>query len=257
MQDDSADRPVDKNDLQNRFTLCRWAVYVKQSVSVRIIMLKNNFNIRNCFCLLLPVITAGMIFVSSAFAQLSELIADKNTIVTVPIFLSEEDEIRGIDIIVTFDTAVLTDPKAELTGGILDFPDSSYYLSVNTKIPGEIKLFIYGGSELVTGKGIPAVLTFNAAGPVGGTSVLSLKTFKCNEAAVSEGSGFQVNGSISKEVKVRITAPPDLRYAVSALKVLAGMTAGTAFTDITGDRKTGMDDVIYILQAVAGNIPQY
>jgi len=218
-------------------------------------MLKNNFDIRNCFCLLLPVLTAGMIFVSSANAQLSELIADKNTVVTVPIFLSEEDEIRGIDITVTFDTAVLTDPKAELTGGILDFPDSSYYLGVNTKIPGEIKLFIYGGSELVTGKGNAAVLTFNVAGTVGGTSVLSLKNFKCNESPVSDGSGFQVNGSVSKEVKIRITGPLDLRYAVSALKVLTGMTTGSAFLDMTGDKKTGMEDVIYILQAVAGNIP--
>jgi hypothetical protein len=231
-----------KNDLQNRFTF-------------GIIMLKNNFDIRNCFCLLLPVITAGMIFVSSANAQLSELIADKNTIVTVPIFLSEEDEIRGIDIIVTFDTAVLTDPKAELTGGILDFPESSYYLSVNTKIPGEIKLFIYGSSELVTGKGNAAVLTFNAAGPVGGTSVLSLKTFECNEIAVSAASGFRVNNTVVKEVNVRITGPLDLRYAVSALKVLTGMTTGSAFLDMTGDKKTGMEDVIHILQAVAKNIP--
>ncbi len=218
-------------------------------------MLRNTFDIRNSFRLPLLAITAGMIFASSAVAQLSELTVDQNRIVTVPVFLSEENEIRGIDITVTFDKALLTDPKAELTGGILDAPDSSYYLGVNTKNEGEIRLFIYGSGELVTGKGNATVLSFKAAGIIGGTSVLSLKIFRCNESAVSADSGFQVNGSVSKEVNVRITGPPDLRYAVSALKVLTGMTTGVSFLDITGDKKTGMEDVIYILQAVAKDMP--
>lgn len=209
------------------------------------------FNIRKCLFVLLSAITSGIISVSSVNAQLSELIVDQNHILTVPVFLSEENEIRGIDITVTFDKAVLTDPKAELTGGILDISESSYYLGVNTRNEGEIKLFIYGGGELVTGKGNVAVLSFKAAGIIGGTSLLSLKTFKCNETAVPPDSGFQMNDRVVKEIKVRISAPPDLRYAVAALKVLTGMNADPAFLDISGDKKTGMEDVIYILQAAA------
>ncbi len=53
---------------------------------------------------------------------------------------------------------------------------------------------------------------------------------------------------------LRYTMVADLGNAVLGLKVLAGINTGVVYAgvDVNGDGRIGMDDVIWVLQAVAG-----
>ncbi|OQX24597.1 MAG: hypothetical protein BWK80_19965, partial [Desulfobacteraceae bacterium IS3] len=94
--------------------------------------------------------------------------------------------IASADITVTFDSSILRATGATLSGGILQ---SSYGLTPNLNVSGQITLSIYGTGTLSTGSGVIAYLNFDVIGQSGITTPLTFTKFNVNSSAASKTDG--------------------------------------------------------------------
>lgn len=171
--------------------------------------------------------------------------------IKIPIYLAEETEIEGIDIVVTYDSKMLKATDATLTGGILE--GKPYALQSNLISEGKISLTIYALATPIRSKGILAYITLTSCSsqkrsisPT--SSLVSFKRFDVNEAPYL-GMFFIDQQSVSQLVVVRYS----LEQIIQILRVLTGLSISEVIPlDINQDNRADFEDVIMIFQIIAG-----
>jgi len=173
--------------------------------------------------------------------RVTEITVFPGEYLTVPVVLSQETLIRGIDIVAEFDGDVLDATDVTLAGGILENED--YQLVRNMNNDGTVLLAIYARSQKITGSGTLVTLNFDVVGRVSsGASLLTLTKFRCNEIPVSGeyygnrddapvSGGFLMNGDVSLTLGLTVEPGYD-----------------SADYDLNGDGILGMKDAIQALQ---------
>jgi hypothetical protein len=159
-------------------------------------------------------------------------------ILSVPLVLTQETDIRSIDIRITYDPDMLVLSELSRERGV--FEGESYQFVVNTNEPGVIHMIIYADSLPVSTQGTLITANFIVSGskPV---SVLKLERFDCNEIPVfvpecrteriaSEiTGGFYFGGTVFREALIR-------------------NDGGQNLLDIDGSGKIGLEDALRALQ---------
>jgi outer membrane protein assembly factor BamB len=119
--------------------------------------------------------------------------------VSIPITLNNiaKSDIEGIEIKITYDTAILSNPNATLSGGILA---SSGYTLQQSSTGNEIHLSISTLSTLLNGSGIIAYLNFNIAGSGATDLKFTMSELNAKSVLAKSGSfstdGYTVSGRI-------------------------------------------------------------
>jgi len=147
----------------------------------------------------------------------AEIVVTPGGLVSVPVVLDQETEIRGIDLVAEFDSDVLKVADVTLVGGILD--GEGYELVGNTEIPGQISLGIYCPCpEIFVGSGTILFLELDVVGTVGESTLVTLTRFDCNERQVSEASqdrdaslsgGLETDDGSFRTLRVSVGTPYD------------------------------------------------
>ncbi|MBX7053579.1 MAG: hypothetical protein K1X36_01400 [Pyrinomonadaceae bacterium] len=119
------------------------------------------------------------------------LSAVQNTVVTVPINTSD---ISGLDVIsfdasISYDPSVISSVSVVTTGTI----SSSMNVTVNSLTPGTILISAYTPNP-IAGVGTLIKLNFNAIGPIGSSSPLTINSFTYNEG---DPCSATANGSVT------------------------------------------------------------
>jgi hypothetical protein len=162
---------------------------------------------------------------------------------SVPLVLTQETFIRGIDVRIEYDADMLTLSDLSLSGGILE--NENYEFVANPNEPGVIRIAIFSLSSLtaVTGSGVILTADFNVTGPRE-ISELRLERFDCNEIPVSASQrrndssdeeeiitgGFEFDGSVFGGAAIRTEIDYDLNLY-----------------DLGGDGRIGVEDAIQAL----------
>jgi hypothetical protein len=161
---------------------------------------------------------------------------------SVPLVLTQETFIRGIDVRIEYDADMLTLSDLSLSGGILE--NENYEFVSNPNEPGVIRIAIFSLSSLtaVTGSGTVMTADFTVTGPKE-FSVLRLERFDCNEIPVSASvprsssepeeiitGGFEFDGSVFGGAAIRT----EIDYDVNLY-------------DLTGDGRIGLEDAVQAL----------
>jgi hypothetical protein len=161
---------------------------------------------------------------------------------SVPLVLTQETFIRGIDVRIEYDADMLTLSDVSLSGGILEH--ENYEFVANTAEPGVIRIAIFSLSSLtaVTGSGTVMTADFTVTGPKENSS-LRLERFDCNEIPVSASvprssseseeitGGFYLSGGVFGEALIRTEIDCDLNLH-----------------DLSGDGRIGVEDAIQALR---------
>ncbi|OQX04587.1 MAG: hypothetical protein BWK80_53430 [Desulfobacteraceae bacterium IS3] len=193
------------------------------------------------------------VFAMSETSAWAEMPVKQGDEFTLSVFLNQDVEIEGVDMIIRFDEKLLAVADAVVSAKMSENPNYSYTLEKNMTGEG-LKLVIVGVGELFNGRET-ADISFTAKGSPGATAVISVSDINCSEKAAISG-GFYVNDSLQDSVKVRITGTAELSHAIAALQIAAGFTDVKLYFDADGDGKTGLGDAVFILQAVAEIRPQ-
>jgi PKD repeat protein len=171
------------------------------------------------------------------FGAEKEMRVNRNTSVSVPIVLGQQTAIEGADIEITgYDPAVAELTDATLTGGILQ---SRGYTLKKSISDDKIALIIYAQSDLFTGSGNLAFLSFSIK--TEGTATLSLSIFEINESFVS--GGFEIEGSVYDSLKILINQPPSAED--SSLET----DEDNAITGLLIAKDPDEDDLIYSISS--------
>jgi len=117
-------------------------------------------------------------------------------ILTVPVVLNQQAEVKGINITVNYNSNVLKAAGATLAGGIL--ADRGYEMLLDNCASDEFKITVPAVKNNVSGSGKVILLFFEAVGR--GPSALSLKSFNCNKADAD--GGFSVRDDIYDSILV-------------------------------------------------------
>jgi hypothetical protein len=129
--------------------------------------------------------------------------AGSPSVITVPIELTQESDIRNIDIEIAYPPDVIGAGEVTLAGGILE---EKNYTLVNNETDGTLIIVIYARQETVKAQGDLLFISFNVEGESGTTSSISLTKFEYNDLA-AEG-GFRVNETITDLIDIVINSPP-------------------------------------------------
>lgn len=147
---------------------------------------------------------------------------------TVPIFLNQEKEIEGIDIVIEFDETLLKPSDTVFTGGILEGED--YGMEVITHVEGQMTLLIFAETNPPTLTGQVVSVNFDAVGSEETSSALTLRKFDVNESSAK--GGFYEDSQLTIHAgNIDHLGTIDLRDAILALKVLAGVSPGGVHSD--------------------------
>ncbi len=189
--------------------------------------------------------------------DITEINVDPGSTLKISIFSDQDTLIEGADIVVNFDENILDAAGAALAGGILE--NRNYELQANTSVDNRVTLVVYATKNVFSGTGEIASVYFNVVGNALSWSVLSFTKFEQNELP---GQGkFYINGAVADKIKITVrpgdadqNGTIDLRDAILILKVVSGISAGSVNTgsDVNRDGKAGMENVVYVLQHVAG-----
>jgi len=133
----------------------------------------------------------------------------------IPVALSQATAVRGINIEAGFDSAVLRADSITTEGGILGC--KNYNLVTNTTVSGSISAAISGTANF-NGSGDVAYINFTVIGQAQTSTTLNLTKFEVNEVTASGGL----------------------------------VCGASVLSDIDGDKKIGLPEVIYALQCIAG-----
>lgn len=126
--------------------------------------------------------------------------ADPGKPFTVAVALENETDIRGVDIVLTFDSSVIRGVSANLSGTILE--NEEFVLQFDTSIDGQVYAGLYGSDHMVSGKGEILFINFDFIGADDAKSPLNFMRFDINESMAS--GGFLVGNRLSKKVSVVI-----------------------------------------------------
>jgi hypothetical protein len=132
-----------------------------------------------------------------------EKIVATDDALTVPIVLEQEVAIEGLDIRLSFDESVLDATDATLGGGVLD--GQNYTIQTNLGIAGEVSLAISANSNLFTGSGNVAFVTFTVVGDAGATD-LSFARFDVNETPAA--GRFRIVENLCPTVHISLGTVP-------------------------------------------------
>lgn len=122
------------------------------------------------------VLTATVVNADSTTVRIDDVSSGPGTIVEVAINIAEADNVGSLDILLTYDPAVLginNVDKGALTQNSL--------IESNTEIAGIIAIGI-ASSDGIKGEGSVAVVLFEVLGELGDTSPLTLETVEANDA---------------------------------------------------------------------------
>jgi len=167
-------------------------------------------------------------------ARMTEIAAAPGRTLSVPLVLTDDTEIRGVDIRVAYDRDTLTPGEITLAGGILENGD--YELAANPDADGDIAIATFSRSFPVTASGTLLTLSFDVTG--GGDTLLDITDFRVNEAYVPEDAGgFDIGGTLSQRLRIDTGTAP---YAPD--------TRDSAEYDLSGDGRIGTEDAVIALR---------
>ncbi|MCP4348480.1 MAG: PKD domain-containing protein, partial [Desulfobacterales bacterium] len=181
---------------------------------------------------LMPVAILVFLIPFQAMGQTPELIIS-TSFFSVPVVLNEEKSIEGFYISITgCDPAVVEETEAVLTGGILE---NKNYVLFENKTDNKLNIASYASGSLVTGKGYLAFINFDVKGQ--GSVTLSIAKYECNDLPAS--GGFDINGTISQDVKITINSAPildDAQFpALTAINEDNTDSSGNTVAEIVAD----------------------
>ena len=185
--------------------------------------------------------------------------ASPGTYVTVELSINEATGVAGADILVEYDTDVITVSEVKGTDLI-----SNMTLIANKDVPGEIKLEMAGTQGISSGRGalVKIELLISSDAQVG-----TQTTLKFGDTRIYNESVTVIPVDLANGV-VRIIEPVGIRGdvnsdggiyaddAILALRIAAGLMAATGYqrwaADMNGDGQVGADDAILILRKAGG-----
>ncbi len=172
----------------------------------------------------------------------------------IPINISNSKDVAGADITLNYDPTFITATDVRTTSATENFD-----MEFNANQPGQVRISL--SSEkfdgLPEGSGTLVEVEFMTKPNVLTNSVsrLTLAKVRLNDTYSRDlaTSALQADVSISNG-SLTVGGDYSLKDVMLILKVLAGMNVGGISTDadVSGDNKLGIEDVIYILQAVSG-----
>jgi len=140
---------------------------------------------------------------SQIFAQTSELKVSSSSF-TIPVVLTQESTIESLDVKISgYNPAFIEKTDVSLTGGILENKD--YSLSDNST-SDSVSIVLYAQNTPISGKGNILFITFNIKAD--GDITLSLDILDLNESPAD--GGFEINGTVSRNVKIVMNHAPVL-----------------------------------------------
>jgi len=171
-------------------------------------------------------------------------------LLNIPVYLDETENNRGVALTISFDKNVLKAIDGSLKKGILI---NDYKVETGLFSEGNLSLGIYPFHEKYPTKGVICYLQFYSFGEIGSSTTIEFSKFESNNVPVNtpDSGGFFVNGRTWDILNVIIT-PPEFKDAIVNLQMLSSFQANTLtfFTDMNHDEKTGIEDVIYILNDI-------
>ncbi len=183
----------------------------------------------------------------------------------IPIEINNATDVMGADIILNYDSSLVTATDCRTT-----LMTGNFTIKINKVQAGQIKIAL----SAMDGEGLPEIsgtlaeVQFTAKSDTSGISPLTLTSVRLNDSYGRDfvTSALQINITTSNgnltvgdlnTGDIDRSGTIDLQDAILGLKVLAGISEKGIYTDteVSGDRKTGMEEVIYVLQFVSGIRP--
>jgi len=180
----------------------------------------------------------------------------------IPIEISNAENVAGADIVLNYDSAVITATDARST-----LMTNNFKVEFNADQNGQIKISLTekDGKELNAESGAMVEIKFAAKSdtPINTVSPLILAIAHLNDAYSRDFAASAlkrdvktVNGSITADYPlgdVDHSGTVNLYDAVLALKALTGINENGIYTDteVGNNGKIGLEDVVYILQRIA------
>jgi hypothetical protein len=160
----------------------------------------------------------------------------KNSTLTIPVILVEEQDIEGVDVVVQFDTTVLS-AETSLEKGIL----AKDFQLVKTETDELISVVIYG-DNIHTGNGEVLFLTFKVNGEINTSSEVILKKFICNGTPVK--GQFKVNEKLYDKLYINVV--PDEPPVISKIsdQIICNDTATEPIKFTVTDNDTAIEKLI-------------
>jgi len=148
---------------------------------------------------------------------------------TVAVVLENETDIRGVDIVLTFDPSIILGVSANLAGTILE--NEEFVLQFDTQTVGQIYAGLYGSDHMLTGKGEILFINFDFIGANDTNSPLNFTRFDINESMAN--GGFLVGNRLSKKVSVHLdNGEPQLKDEESPVFTLSIVNNGNGIVQV-------------------------
>ncbi len=191
-----------------------------------------------------------------------DLTVSVNSSVWVPIEIDNTANVKGADIILNYDSSLMT-----ATDGRTTSMTESCNMEINTDQAGQVRISLIAkeGQEIGGGPGTLVEVQFTAKSDILGNSAspLTLSSVRLNDSYSRDFSTSALQVDVKTDpgtLTVKVDAGDmdhsgivDLRDALLVLKVLTKMDTDAFYADadINGDRKIGIENAIYILRAAS------
>jgi len=120
----------------------------------------------------------------------------EDSMLSLPIYFNQDDQIKGMQIRITYDKNNLEFINADFNQSQLEY--SNYILMVNNNVEGELYLGILAQKEVLSVLK-EEILSINFERLSNDAADISITDFECNESPVSD-SGFQIDDQITQHI---------------------------------------------------------
>jgi len=170
----------------------------------------------------------------------------KGSSLSIPVYLNEIDDCRGVALTTTFNHNVLQPVGGFLTGTTLE---NLYKIESGLLNKGKFSIGVYPYNNRSPVSGVMCFLQFQATGYSGVSSTLQFSKFESNNNTVTipDNGGFWINGKSWKTMNI-VCKKIDLSCVIVVLQMITGITKNNLLIDMNHDQRTGIEDVLYILK---------
>ncbi len=140
-----------------------------------------------------------------SFAQ-EEIRVVSSSVLTVPVALTQETEIRSIDIQVTYNPELFEVTGIDFTGGIFENQNDYVQEHKIVSAEGRCSIVIYSTGNLIRTKGDAVFLKLSVRGTEGAHSSLTLSKFDVNDQPAA--GGFSINDKIFQSISFLVNHRP-------------------------------------------------
>ena len=147
-------------------------------------------------------------------AELTEIDAEVNSTLSIPIVIEEVTAIEGIDISIEFEAEVLKLTELSINEGILH--NENYAVETNLTETGKGTMVIYAQKNLVLGPGVVAFIEFDVIGIEGSQTEVFFTKFDVNETEASGGLrvvDFEGNEILTRRLEVNVVQTLPEKFA--------------------------------------------